>query len=167
MHAYSLVSSANSLLQDSTSWGRSFIYVRKRTGPKTLPCGTPLLTTLHGDLLLPGALLSVLQKLSDPHWSMPHAPGHLTPKWTHKPLRGYSERQPGLSQVITGITPASLQCSTDLSGTRWRPEGAFEIPQCFFKIFHGYVNISLPPIITAADNQTRCLHYYKKLRVIP
>ncbi len=36
----------------------------------------------------------------------------------------------------------------------------------FFKIFHGQVNIPLPPIIMAADNQTRCLHHYK-LWVIP
>ena len=39
---YSLVSSANSLIEFSTLLGKSLIYARNRRGPSTLPWGTPL-----------------------------------------------------------------------------------------------------------------------------
>ena len=38
---YMEVSSAKSLTLDLTGLGRSFMYARKRIGPKTEPCGTP------------------------------------------------------------------------------------------------------------------------------
>ena len=41
-----LLSSANRLSGDRTSSGKSFINMRNNTGPRTDPCGTPLVT-LH------------------------------------------------------------------------------------------------------------------------
>ena len=38
---YKAVSSAKSLTLDLTCSGRSFMYARKRIGPRTEPCGTP------------------------------------------------------------------------------------------------------------------------------
>ena len=38
------MSSAKSLTWDWMSWGRSFMYSKRRSGPRTEPCGTPELT---------------------------------------------------------------------------------------------------------------------------
>ena len=38
------MSSAKSLTWDWMSWGRLFMYSKKRSGPRTEPCGTPELT---------------------------------------------------------------------------------------------------------------------------
>ncbi len=108
-------------------------------GSPTSPRSTPrpvalgISSSRHSMQLLRRSRSWHTRHLSDLYWSMPHAPGHLTPKWTRKSLRGYSERQPGLSQVITSITPALLQCSKGLSGTRWRSDGAFEMLPCFLR----------------------------------
>ncbi len=75
----------------------------------------------------------------------------------HTNYRENTEIGSQASQMITSVTPASPQCSTSLCGTRWRSNGAFEMLPFFFKIFHGHVNIPLPPIVMVADSQTRCL----------
>ena len=49
---YHLVSSANNFTLLWTISGRSFTYRRKRTGPSTLPCGTPLVTGIQADSLV-------------------------------------------------------------------------------------------------------------------
>ena len=41
MARYMAVSSAKSLTLDLTCLGRSFIYAKKRMGPRTEPCGKP------------------------------------------------------------------------------------------------------------------------------
>ena len=46
---YSLVLSANNLIEFSTVPGISLMNVKNRTGPRTLPCGTPLVTFTHSE----------------------------------------------------------------------------------------------------------------------
>ena len=41
IHKYMAVSSAKSLTLDLPFSGRSFMYAKKRIGPRTEPCGTP------------------------------------------------------------------------------------------------------------------------------
>ena len=41
---YTLVSSANILMDEVTVSGMSLMYVRNRSGPRTGPCDTPLVT---------------------------------------------------------------------------------------------------------------------------
>ena len=48
---YKAVSSANSLTLDLTCSGRSFMYARKRIGPRTEPCGTPEETEMLSELI--------------------------------------------------------------------------------------------------------------------
>ena len=48
---YNLVSSANKRTGDATSLGMSLIQLTQRSGPNTLPCGMPLVTLAHVDLL--------------------------------------------------------------------------------------------------------------------
>ena len=38
------VSSANNLVTETRFSGRSLMYIKKRRGPRTEPCGTPALT---------------------------------------------------------------------------------------------------------------------------
>ena len=44
------MSSAKSLTLDFTCSGRSFMYARKRIGPRTEPCGTPEEIEILSDL---------------------------------------------------------------------------------------------------------------------
>ena len=48
--AYSFVSSANSFTVLLSSLGRSLMYITKRVGPSTLPCGMPLVTAAGVEL---------------------------------------------------------------------------------------------------------------------
>ena len=48
---YEAVSSAKSLTLDLTCSGRSFMYARKRIGPRTEPCGTPEETGIFSELI--------------------------------------------------------------------------------------------------------------------
>ena len=48
---YKAVSSAKSLTMDLTCSGRSFMYARKRIGPRTEPCGTPEETGFLSELI--------------------------------------------------------------------------------------------------------------------
>ena len=48
---YKAVSSAKSLTLDLTCSGRSFMYARKRIGPRTEPCGTPEETGIFSELI--------------------------------------------------------------------------------------------------------------------
>ena len=41
------VSSANKDVKKSVAFGRSFIYIKNKRGPKTDPCGTPQLTVFY------------------------------------------------------------------------------------------------------------------------
>ena len=47
---YKAVSSAKNLTLDLTCSGRSFMYARKRIGPRTEPCGTPEETGIFSEL---------------------------------------------------------------------------------------------------------------------
>ena len=51
MAKYLAVSSAKSLTLDLTCSGRSFIYARKRMGPRTEPCGTPDETWILSEMI--------------------------------------------------------------------------------------------------------------------
>src|SRR5678816_117366 len=46
-----LVSSANLETLHLSPWSKSFIYMKNNSGPSTEPCGTPLFTISHDDLL--------------------------------------------------------------------------------------------------------------------
>ena len=46
-----LVLSANSLIRTTILSGRSFINIKKSSGPSTMPCGIPLVTALYVDFL--------------------------------------------------------------------------------------------------------------------
>src|ERR1051325_11468272 len=46
-----LVSSANLETLHLRPLSKSFIYIRNKSGPSTEPCGTPLFTVSHDDLL--------------------------------------------------------------------------------------------------------------------
>ena len=46
---YSILSSANNLIEFSTVPGISLMNVNNRTGPRTIPCGTPLVTFTHSE----------------------------------------------------------------------------------------------------------------------
>ena len=47
-----VVSSANKIgVEHFTELGKSLIYSRNNKGPSTDPCGTPILTVLHTDLV--------------------------------------------------------------------------------------------------------------------
>ena len=48
---YKAVSSEKSLTLDLTCSGRSFMYARKRIGPRTEPCGTPEETGIFSELI--------------------------------------------------------------------------------------------------------------------
>ena len=48
---YKAVSSAKSLTLDFPCSGRSFMYARKRIGPRTEPCGTPEETGIFSELI--------------------------------------------------------------------------------------------------------------------
>ena len=45
-----VISSANRRVLKLEQWGNSLINIRKRMGPSTLPCGTPIFTFLMSDL---------------------------------------------------------------------------------------------------------------------
>ena len=48
---YKAVSSAKSLTLELTCSGRSFMYARKRVGPRSEPCGTPEETGIFSELI--------------------------------------------------------------------------------------------------------------------
>ena len=48
---YKAVSSVKSLTLDLTCSDRSFMYARKRIGPRTEPCGTPENTGIYSELI--------------------------------------------------------------------------------------------------------------------
>ena len=51
LHKNTAVSSAKSLTLDQIFSGRSFMYAKKRIGPKTEPCGTPEETGIELELV--------------------------------------------------------------------------------------------------------------------
>ena len=57
--SYKAVSSAKSLTLDLTCSGRSFMYARKRIGPRTEPCGTPDETVFWGRMLVRSPILTI------------------------------------------------------------------------------------------------------------
>ena len=69
---YKAVSSAKSLTLDLTCSGRSFMYARKRIGPRTEPCGTPEETGIFSELipLITTACFSIIQKVLNPFKSV-------------------------------------------------------------------------------------------------
>ena len=58
---YTFVSSANSLTPHLTVFDKSFINITNKSGPRTLPWGMPLVTSLHSDLC----------PLTTTHWCRP------------------------------------------------------------------------------------------------
>jgi hypothetical protein len=58
--AMTAVSSANVAILVFALWGTSYVYNRDRTGPNTLPCGTPAFIFLRFEYLLPCFILNSL-----------------------------------------------------------------------------------------------------------